>query len=73
MKSAYLLILASLAICNLTVSEGQGISAEDEADRSTTIDDIILKRAESLLLKSILKKLQDEDDRNGAQNIWSVG
>ena len=66
MKSACLLILASLAICNLTVSGGQSISAEDETDRSTTIDDIILKKAESLLLKSILKKLQNEDDRNGA-------
>ncbi|KAM6924626.1 pro-thyrotropin-releasing hormone [Xenentodon cancila] len=64
MKSACLLILASLAICNLTVSEGQSISAEDETDRSSTIDDIILKRAESLLLRSILKKLRDEDERN---------
>ncbi|KAM4563742.1 pro-thyrotropin-releasing hormone [Odontesthes bonariensis] len=64
MKSASLLFLASLAICKLTVSDGQGISAEEGTDRRTTIDDIILQRAESLLLRSILKKLQEEDGRN---------
>ncbi|XP_061590802.1 pro-thyrotropin-releasing hormone [Cololabis saira] len=64
MKSACLIILASLAICNLRVSEGQSISAEEETDRSATIDDIILKRAESLLLRSILQKLRNEDEIN---------
>ncbi|XP_059188264.1 pro-thyrotropin-releasing hormone [Centropristis striata] len=63
MKSTCLLILASLVVCNLTVCGGQGIPAEDEAD-GRTIDDIILQRAESLLLRSILKKIQDEDGRN---------
>ncbi|GAA6216399.1 thyrotropin releasing hormone [Lates japonicus] len=63
MKSTCLLILASVVLCNLAVSGGQGIPAEDETDRRT-IDDIILQRAESLLLQSILKKMQDEDDRN---------
>lgn len=47
------------------VSGGQSMSAEDETDQKT-IDDIILERAETLLLRSILKKLQDEDGRNGA-------
>lgn len=65
MKSTCLLILASLTVCNLMVSGGQSMSAEDETDRKT-IDDIILERAETLLLRSILKKLQDEDGRNGA-------
>lgn len=65
MKSTCLLILASLVVCNLAMCGGQGIPAEDETDRGT-IDDIILQRAESLLLQSILKKLQDEDGRNGA-------
>ncbi|KAM4570677.1 pro-thyrotropin-releasing hormone isoform 2-T2 [Fundulus diaphanus] len=64
MKSASLFILASFVICNLAVSEGQGLPAEDEMDRSTTIDNIMLQRAQSLLLRSILKKLQDEDGRN---------
>ncbi|KAL3974647.1 kelch-like protein 33 [Sarotherodon galilaeus] len=63
MKSTCLLILASLTVCNLMVSGGQSMSAEDETDRKT-IDDIILERAETLLLRSILKKLQDEDGRN---------
>lgn len=60
MKSTCLLILAFLALCNLTVCGGQGIPADDETDRRT-IDDIILQRAENLLLRSILKKIQDED------------
>uniref|UniRef100_A0A3B3H917 Thyrotropin-releasing hormone n=2 Tax=Oryzias latipes TaxID=8090 RepID=A0A3B3H917_ORYLA len=73
MKSVCLLILASLAICNFTVSDAQSISAEDETDRTTTTDDIILRRAESLLLRSLLKKMQDEDDINDgvyAQQDW---
>lgn len=65
MKSICLLILASLVVCNLTVAGGQGIPAEDEPDRRI-IDDIILQKAESLLMRSILKKMQDEDGRNGA-------
>uniref|UniRef100_A0A1A7WK19 Pro-thyrotropin-releasing hormone n=1 Tax=Iconisemion striatum TaxID=60296 RepID=A0A1A7WK19_9TELE len=64
MKSACLLILASLVICNLKMSEGQGVSAEEETDRGTTIDDIILQRAESLLLRSILKKLRGENGQD---------
>ncbi|XP_076597292.1 pro-thyrotropin-releasing hormone [Chaetodon auriga] len=72
MKSTCLLILASLVVCNLAVCGGQGIPAEDETDRGT-IDDIILQRAESLLLQSILKKLQDEDGRSegsSTQTEW---
>ncbi|XP_041802385.1 pro-thyrotropin-releasing hormone [Chelmon rostratus] len=72
MKSTCLLILASLVVCNLAMCGGQGIPAEDETDRGT-IDDIILQRAESLLLQSILKKLQDEDGRNegsSTQTEW---
>ncbi|XP_029973733.1 pro-thyrotropin-releasing hormone isoform X2 [Salarias fasciatus] len=71
MKSTCLVILASLTICNLAVSGGQSISAEDETDRMS-VDDLILQRAEGLLLRSILQKLQDEDGRNGytSQNEW---
>ncbi|KAG7228113.1 hypothetical protein INR49_013396 [Caranx melampygus] len=69
MKSTCLLILAFLALCNLTVCGGQGIPAEDETDRGT-IDDIILQRAENLLLRSILKKMQDEDDGFVSQPEW---
>ncbi|KAM8863087.1 pro-thyrotropin-releasing hormone [Spinachia spinachia] len=60
MKSTCLLVLALLVVCNFTVSGGQGVPAEDDTD-GRTIDDIILQRAESLLLRSILKKIQDED------------
>ncbi|XP_015250216.1 PREDICTED: thyrotropin releasing hormone [Cyprinodon variegatus] len=64
MKPASLFVLASFLICNLAVSEEQGLPAEDEMDRSTTIDNIILQRAQDILLRSILKKLQNENDRN---------
>ncbi|KAM4610901.1 pro-thyrotropin-releasing hormone [Polymixia lowei] len=64
MKLTYLLILASLTVCNLTVSGGQGILVEDGTGDRKTIDDIILQRAESLLLRSILKKIEDEDGTN---------
>ncbi|XP_071368523.1 pro-thyrotropin-releasing hormone [Centroberyx affinis] len=59
MKSTCLIILASLTVCNLAVSGGQ-----DETGDRRTIDDIILQRAESLLLRSILKKIKDDDGRN---------
>lgn len=65
MKSTCLLFLASLVVCNLAVCGGQGIPDEDETDRMT-IDDIILQRAESLLLRSILRKMQNEEGRSGA-------
>lgn len=66
MKSTCLLILASLTVFNLTVSGGQGIPAESETGDRKTIDEIILQRAESLLLRSILRKIEDEDGTNGA-------
>ncbi|XP_055788048.1 pro-thyrotropin-releasing hormone-A [Salvelinus fontinalis] len=64
MKSACLIILASLVVCNLTLARGQGIPAEEETGDRQTIDDIILQRAESLLLRSILKNIEDEDGAN---------
>ncbi|XP_029995675.1 pro-thyrotropin-releasing hormone [Sphaeramia orbicularis] len=62
MKPTCLLILASFLVCTLTISTGQSFPAEDETDQRTT-DDIVLQRAESLLLRAILRKMQDEDGR----------
>ncbi|KAF7664858.1 hypothetical protein LDENG_00161670 [Lucifuga dentata] len=61
--STGLLILASLAVCNLAVCRGQSPPAEGELDHRT-IDDIVLQRAENLLLRSILKTIKDEDVSN---------
>ncbi|XP_020778121.1 pro-thyrotropin-releasing hormone [Boleophthalmus pectinirostris] len=61
MKSTYLLVLASLAVCNLPHCNGQSLTEDDPDHR--TIDDIILQKAESLLLRSILKKIQGDDER----------
>lgn len=67
MKSTCLLIVTSLVICNLAVCGAQqGLGDEHEAD-GLTVDDIILQRAEGLLLRSMLKKMQkNEDSRAGA-------
>ncbi|KAM8830038.1 pro-thyrotropin-releasing hormone isoform 1-T2 [Synchiropus picturatus] len=64
MKPTGLLILASVIVWNLTTSSGQGVPTVDETD-PRTIDDFILQRAESLLLRSLLRKMQDEDDTDG--------
>lgn len=64
MKSTCLLIVASVMVCNLIVCGGQGMPDEDELDRMT-IDDIILQRAEALLLQSILRKMRSENGRSG--------
>ncbi|XP_072305770.1 pro-thyrotropin-releasing hormone [Eucyclogobius newberryi] len=63
MKSTYLLVFASLAVCNLPHCKGQSLTEDDPDHR--TIDDIILQKAESLLLRSILKKIQGDDERYG--------
>lgn len=73
MKCACVLVLASLIAFNLTVCQGQGFPDEDEAGNRKTIDDIILQRAESLLLRSILKKIEDDDGANdgfSSQSGW---
>uniref|UniRef100_A0A673XIQ4 Pro-thyrotropin-releasing hormone n=1 Tax=Salmo trutta TaxID=8032 RepID=A0A673XIQ4_SALTR len=75
MKSACLIILASLVVCNLTLARGQGIPADEETGDRQTIDDIILQRAESLLLRSILKNIENEDGANEgltSQPEWLV-
>lgn len=65
MKSTCLIILVSLAVYNLTVARGQSIPDQEKTgDRQ--IDDIILQRAEGILLRSILKMTEDEDGVNGA-------
>ncbi|CAL8367696.1 unnamed protein product [Lota lota] len=64
MKSTYLLILASLTVGNLTGSRGQGMPADDGTVDHKTIDDIILQRAETILLRSILEKIQEEGETN---------
>ncbi|KPP72291.1 prothyroliberin precursor-like [Scleropages formosus] len=53
MKSACLILLA-LAVCDLNVNQGQKILGEEE-------DGGALRRAESLLLRSILKEMGDAD------------
>lgn len=62
MKSTCLFIVTSLVVCNLAVCGAQqGIPDEHEA-HGLTIDDIILQRAEGLLLRSMLKKIQSNED-----------
>lgn len=66
MKSTCLLIVTSLVVYNLTVCGAQqGLPDEHEAD-GLTVDDIILRRAEGLLLRSMLKKIKNEEGRAGA-------
>nr|XP_057908625.1 pro-thyrotropin-releasing hormone isoform X2 [Doryrhamphus excisus] len=62
MKSTCLFILASVLVCNLKmVCRGQSISVEEEPDQRT-VDDLLHHGAESLLLRSILQKMQGEED-----------
>ncbi|XP_034551607.1 pro-thyrotropin-releasing hormone [Notolabrus celidotus] len=70
MKSTCLLIWASLVVWNLSMCGAQG-PPDDDMDR-VTIDDIILQRAESLLLRSILNKIQEEDGRNEGSSFQSA-
>ncbi|CAL8325271.1 unnamed protein product [Merluccius merluccius] len=67
MKSTYLLLLASLTVGNLTGSRGQGMPEDGTVDH-ITIDDIILQRAETILLRSILEKMQEDGDTKGVSS-----
>ncbi|XP_077579416.1 pro-thyrotropin-releasing hormone [Stigmatopora nigra] len=62
MKSTCLLFLACVLLCNLVmVCRAQSISAEEEAGPST-VDDLLLQRAQKLLLlRSILTSMPDQD------------
>ncbi|XP_077369300.1 pro-thyrotropin-releasing hormone isoform X2 [Festucalex cinctus] len=71
MKSTCLLFLACVLLCNLMmVCRAQGISAGEEPD-SRTMDDLILRGAESLLLRSVLRKMQAEDHNLGGLSSQS--
>ncbi|XP_077454416.1 pro-thyrotropin-releasing hormone [Stigmatopora argus] len=65
MKSTCLLFLACVLLCNLVMMcRTQSISSEEEAGPST-VDDLLLQRAQKLLLlRSILTSMPDQD---GAQ------
>uniref|UniRef100_A0A3Q2YUC2 Pro-thyrotropin-releasing hormone n=1 Tax=Hippocampus comes TaxID=109280 RepID=A0A3Q2YUC2_HIPCM len=73
MKSTRLLFLASVLVCNLMTARGgaQSISSEEEPDPRTT-EDLLLRRAESLLLRSILRKIPISLPPGGlsAQAAW---
>jgi len=67
MKSTYLLLLATLTCGNLTGSRGQQGApvTEDGMLDHRTIDDIILQKAETILLRYILEKIGEDGDTNG--------
>ncbi|XP_068609458.1 pro-thyrotropin-releasing hormone [Brachionichthys hirsutus] len=72
MKSKCQLILASLLVCNLTACRGQSVSDEEETSRMAG-DDIGLQKAKSLLLRSILQKMQEDDrsaEGSSSQTEW---
>lgn len=64
MKPACLILLASLTVCNLTMNLGQSIPDDDNAETRATLDEM-LQRADNLLLRSILKKIGEDESTNG--------
>ncbi|XP_076859253.1 pro-thyrotropin-releasing hormone [Brachyhypopomus gauderio] len=59
MKAACVIVLVYLALGSLTVSECQNVAAdEDHGERSSLHD--VLQRAESVIIRSILKQMEDE-------------
>ncbi|XP_036389855.1 pro-thyrotropin-releasing hormone [Megalops cyprinoides] len=72
MKPAYLILLVSLTVCNLTMNLGQSIPDEENMENRVALDEM-LQRADSLLLRSILKKIGDDDSGNelfSSQQEW---
>ncbi|XP_061665838.1 pro-thyrotropin-releasing hormone [Syngnathoides biaculeatus] len=61
MKATCVFLLVSLLVCDWgTTCRARGVFAEDAPDPAAA-DDLLLRRAESLLLRSILRKMRAED------------
>ncbi|XP_066554265.1 pro-thyrotropin-releasing hormone [Amia ocellicauda] len=72
MRSAVWILLASLTVCNLTLILGQNIPEEGDVEEQVPLDEI-LQRAENIIIRSILKKMEDEDtvnDQVSSQPEW---
>ncbi|MBN3326564.1 TRH protein, partial [Atractosteus spatula] len=72
MRSACLILLVSLTVCNLTVNLGQNIPDESDKEERVPLDDI-LQRAQNIIFRSLLKKIEDEDklnDQVSSQQEW---
>lgn len=68
MKSAYL-FLAAVAMCNFTASQAQNIPSEVDLEERPTLREI-LQRAEGVLVRSIMRKLEEEDEDNGKHCLF---
>lgn len=64
MKSAYLLLLAAVAVCDFSVNHAQSIPSDTDLEERPTLRDI-LQRAESLLIRSIIRKIEEDDNGHG--------
>ncbi|XP_057685921.1 pro-thyrotropin-releasing hormone [Corythoichthys intestinalis] len=73
MKSTCLLFLACVLLCNLMMAcRAQSISAEEELEPNT-VDDLLLQRAQNLLLlRSILTNMPDQDGRPPSTGAWMI-
>nr|XP_006132902.1 thyrotropin releasing hormone [Pelodiscus sinensis] len=63
MISVWLLLLLSLTLSSACVNLGQPIPEANENGERSHLDDI-LQRAESIILRSILKKAEEEEETN---------
>ncbi|KAG9333803.1 hypothetical protein JZ751_010082 [Albula glossodonta] len=70
MKPVCLVLLASLTVCNLTMNLGQSIPEEETMGNRATFDEM-LQRTDNILLRSILKKMgEDQNELVSSQQEW---
>lgn len=71
MRAACLILLSSLAVCSLRGIQCQNIPSEEDPGERPSLDEI-LQRAQTLLMRSILKKMEDEENADGGASCMSV-
>ncbi|KAJ8394760.1 hypothetical protein AAFF_G00041150 [Aldrovandia affinis] len=72
MKPVCLVLLASLTVCNLTMNLGQSIPDEESVENRAALNEM-LHRADTLLLRSILRKIGEDGSANelvSSQQDW---
>ncbi|XP_029453471.1 thyrotropin releasing hormone [Rhinatrema bivittatum] len=68
MAAAWLLLLLSLTLSSITVTLGQPVLQENETEERSHLDEI-LQRAEGMIIRSIRKKIEEEDEEPSALQL----
>ncbi|XP_030062846.1 thyrotropin releasing hormone isoform X2 [Microcaecilia unicolor] len=68
MRATWLLLLLSLSLSSITVALGQTVPQENDTEERNNLDEV-LQRAESIIIRSILKKIDEDNEESSAPQL----